>query len=425
MALECEGSSSATIYFRAKGAADYEKFYTENCPVDVQSGGGPVKPCDLCWVEVRRQTEHYRVACTEWNDYGMCQQAELQKSRESDYILTFLLPGPITSVEWRRLHPDPRVQMMVIVGSDMVSDFDESSQTWREYCQQGVLYGRDIYREWYPSIVDGTRLDFSNPIYFRDELTLVRVSPLGGSGFSVTDSLGAVFDPGLSGEIEWYAACDCEENCIAVYGDAESSEFICLCADDDNEDIEKMKERIKQELLSELPPLIKSQLKAEWTPELKEQLTQDLPDSETFKGKVIELVKTAITADETFKTALKDTVRTALLADTEFNAAIANATKERFTSDQVYQKEWIDIIAAAIKAKADGDANGYPMDVGGVEVRVKQEDNTPKSLSFASTASLTSSAIEDALSVKYGGVWSTSGYLAANGKTTANITRVS
>jgi hypothetical protein len=49
MPLECQGSSSATIYFRAKGGGEYEKFYTENCPVDVQvsSGGGSISEWQL------------------------------------------------------------------------------------------------------------------------------------------------------------------------------------------------------------------------------------------------------------------------------------------------------------------------------------------------------------------------------------------
>jgi hypothetical protein len=396
MATECDGSSSATIYFRAKGAAEYERFYTENCPVDVQVGGGPFVPIP---------GRFYR------NLWG------------------FVIPYDELGLNAYGVNAFYNIGQTALWGDPFLVFVDKSGTNSPSY-----------YKIFYPSADEGWELfpfyylpfyDGDQPrqpygfkllqVYSRWELVWDALTGgQGGGKITITDSLGTIFEKSFNSEIEWYSACDCEEGCLPIYADEDFDFFICLCAEDD-EDIEKMKERIKQELLVELPPIIKSQLQAELVPEL----VQQLPENETFKGKVVDSVKAALAADNAFKNGIKDAVKAALIADAEFKTAMSNATKERFVSDLPYQKEWIDIIAAAIKAKADGDANGYPMDVLGVEVRVKQLENVPQSLSFAAGASLTSSAIEDALAAKYGGAWHTSGYATANGKTTANITQIS
>jgi hypothetical protein len=402
MATECDGSSSATIYFRAKGAGEYEKFYTENCPVAVRvDGGGPFRSEDgLAY----RAIYGCIFPFTELNldEYGT--------NRRFDIFL-FAPFGQPYAEYW---NPGGAVSSQTRIY------FPDGSGLWQDY----PLAGSTIYSDDYePLIPSGFRLIQVYDIYTDGRLLWDALTggQEGGSKITIVDSQNKTFEKSFNSEIEWYSACDCEEGCLPIYADEDFDFFICLCAEEDDEDIEKMKERIKQELLVELPPIIKSQLQAELVPEL----VQQLPENETFKGKVVDSVKAALAADDAFKNGIKDAVKTALLADAEFKTAMSTATKERFVSDLPYQKEWIDIIAAAIKAKADGDANGYPMDVGGVEVRVKQLENVPQSLSFAAGASLTSSAIEDALAAKYGGAWHTSGYATANGKTTANITQIS
>jgi hypothetical protein len=171
-----------------------------------------------------------------------------------------------------------------------------------------------------------------------------------------------------------------------------------------------MRERIKQELKAELPEIIKPQLLDELRPEIQQKLDE-------MPGKLLQ--------DEPFKSGLKDAIKAALLADDEFKSAMSDAVKIRFTSDAAYQKEWITVIAAAIQAKQDGDANGYPMDVNGIEVRVKQEGEVPKSLSFAASASLTNTELEQALGGKYGGSWATFGYATSGDQTTAQISPIS
>ena len=420
MSQECVSSSSATIYYRANGATEYEKFYTENCPVDVQvSQGGGGAYWDANWkvsITVSGLLTIYGVSDSETETFLYWVVIPVPTNTWDNFYRTTGAP-PVVSLHseyeelWASIaydYPDtvynPETDSYVYSTSGTHVEYDIANATYQDPRKPE----RIAWNQRHTGVGTG-QLSFS-------------ITPVGGSNsLTITDSLGAIFTRDFADEFEWYAACDCEDGCLPVYGDDASDEFICICADEDNEDMEKMKERIKQELLAELPPIIKSQLEAELLPKVEQKL-DELPDKEEFKGKVVEFVKTALMADEAFKSAIKDTVKTALLSDVEFKSAMSDATKDRFTSDQQYQKVWIEIINTALKAKQDGDANGYPMDVLGVEVRVKEEANVPKSLSFAASASLTSSALEDALSSKYGAIWHTSGYTTATGKTTAQIT---
>jgi hypothetical protein len=182
------------------------------------------------------------------------------------------------------------------------------------------------------------------------------IFPDSGGGYTllISDSRGLVFTKEYDSPIDHKVVCDCEEDCLPVYSDQQSSDFLCVCSGNANDDLEAMKEKIKQELKAELPPIIKAQLKAELIPELGPLL--DAKIEQKFQEKTPDLkialaieIGTLLATDSNFMTAFADILASNDLFLRKLKDQVNGITYEDLTViDQVLQVKKIENMPVAV-----------------------------------------------------------------------------